>query len=275
MKIRHTISIPFIIATVSVSILFGKQDSSAAPQGTITFLSDRDSKPPREGAHTSVYLIEADGSNERKWLEEPEARFSRVSWSPDGSEVAFHLQTDFDIHIFTMDVRTGKRKNVTADLRNHEFLRPTWSWDGRWLAFASPQQRGKWHDIYVMAVAGKVAENLSNQPEELDSGPDWSPNSSIIAYTSIRIGIAKDIHTIDRNGGDPVNLTNNQADDSGPSWSPDGKKIAFYSNRQGRQDDIYVMNADGSNVVNLTNHPSEDRLPAWSPDGRWIVFQST
>lgn len=255
-------------------VLVGQQDSAAAPNGTISFLSDRDSEPPHQGGATAVYLIEADGSNERKWLEEPEASFSRVAWSPDGSEVAFHLETDFDIHIYTMDVRTEKRKNVTEHLRNHEFLGPTWSWDGRWLAFSSPQQRGKSDDIYVMALAGKAAENLTNRPEEYDGLADWSPNSSIIAYTSIRSGWGE-IYTIDQNRGDPVNLTNHPAGDLGPSWSPDGKKIAFYSNRQGRQDDIYVMNTDGSNVVNLTNHPSEDRMPAWAPDGRWIAFQST
>ena len=105
--------------------LVGQQDSAAAPNGTISFRSNRDSEPPHQGGATAVYLIEADGSNERRWLEEPEASFSRVAWSPDGSEVAFHLQTDFDIHIYTMNVRTEKRINVTAHLKNHEFLSPT------------------------------------------------------------------------------------------------------------------------------------------------------
>ena len=137
----------YLLAFMSIFVLdvvlVGQQDSAAAAKGTISFLSDRDSEPPHQGGSKAVYLIEADGSNERKWLEEPEASFSRVAWSPDGSEVAFHLQTDFDIHIYTMDVRTEKRINVTAHLRNPEFLSPIWSWDGRWLAFASPQQRGK------------------------------------------------------------------------------------------------------------------------------------
>ena len=267
----------FMVVFVFGVVLVGQQDSAATAKGTISFLSNRNSKPPHKGSHTTVYLIEADGSNERKWLEEPEAGFSRVAWSPDGSEVAFHLQTDVDIHIYTMDVRTEKRKNVTAHLRNHEFLSPTWSWDGRWLACSSSQQRGKSPDIYVVDVAGKAAENLTNRPEVYDGLPDWSPNSSIIAYMSVRFEWGE-IYTIDRNGGVPVNLTNlpagHPAGDSNPSWSPDGKKIAFQSNRQGHQDDIYVMNADGSNVVNLTNHPSEDRLPAWSPGGQWIAFQS-
>ena len=46
--------------------VFGFQSVVAEPTGTIAFLSDRDSKPPHEGISTSVYLINADGTNERK-----------------------------------------------------------------------------------------------------------------------------------------------------------------------------------------------------------------
>lgn len=83
-----------------------------------------------------------------------------------------------------------------------------------------------------------------------------------------------EVYSINADGTDLINLTNNSADDRWPSWSPDGQLIAFCSNRDG-QDRIYLMNADGSNQHMLTNvikacsNPNTMGL-YWSPDSKWI-----
>ena len=248
---------------------------AAAPSGTIAFLSSRDSKPPRQGAYTTVYLIDADGSNERKWLENPKASFGPITWSPNGKHVAFHVQTDVNIHIFLMDLLTKKRKNVTKHFGGQQYLSPQWSPDGKWLALSDivPNAMGDWSDVYIMDIKGNRLKRLTEHPRS-DHVGSWSPDSSKIVFSSTRDGNGE-IYVMDSDGGNQINLSNHPSDEWLPKWSPDGKKIAFCTDRKaGAQYEIFVMNADGTDVVNLTRHPWHDLAPAWSPNGKWIAFQS-
>jgi Tol biopolymer transport system component len=94
----------------------------------------------------------------------------------------------------------------------------------------------------------------------------------VIAFTSERDGNF-DIFTMNADGSDLQQLTNDPAYDAWPTWSPDGSQIAFMSDRSGNPD-IYVIDADGSNIRQLTDDPANDIWPDWSPDGTQIAFPS-
>ena len=259
----------------------GFQSVTAEPTGTIAFLSSRDSKHPHGVRATSVYLVNADGTNERKWLENPNG-FGGVAWSPDGKWVAFSQRNaKQEVNLFVLELRTGKQKNITARLRGlgMNFSSPDWSGDGKWLTMTCRLRDEIRSNICIIKADGDDWKQIANAPHEnhQNSKPSWSPNEEKIVFNAGGGGIGaneKDwgIFVMDRNGRNRVRLSpKGQA----PAWSPDGTKIAFYSNlRNLGQEDIYVMNADGANIVRVTNHPRSDRLPAWSPDGRWIAFMS-
>jgi Tol biopolymer transport system component len=99
-----------------------------------------------------------------------------------------------------------------------------------------------------------------------------SASNGKIAFHSDRSGVNQ-IYTMNLDGSNQTNISNNGFRDIFAEWSPDGSKIAFTS-RRNNNDDIYVMNADGSNQVRLTTNPDEDSIPSWSPDGRKIIYQS-
>jgi dipeptidyl aminopeptidase/acylaminoacyl peptidase len=85
--------------------------------------------------------------------------------------------------------------------------------------------------------------------------------------------LQSEIYTMNADGSDQTNITNNVFDDLDPAWSPDGTKIAFSSSRDGIYSEVYTMNADGSNVTRLTNTSEvSEQGPAWSPDGTKIAF---
>lgn len=91
-----------------------------------------------------------------------------------------------------------------------------------------------------------------------------------IAFYSGRTG-NQEIFSMDANGQNLKQLTNNQANDNVPAISPDGEKIVFMSNRFGNSE-IMIMDNDGSNLQRLTNTADNEEHPEWSFDGSKIYY---
>src|SRR5262249_45720932 len=77
----------------------------------------------------------------------------------------------------------------------------------------------------------RVAEvaRLTHDPG-LSEWPTWSPDGSLLAFSSNRSGNSE-IYVRRVEGGQEVNVTNDPGEDFQPAFSPDGKSIAFVSTR--------------------------------------------
>ena len=151
---------------------------------------------------------------------------------------------------------------------------PTWSPDGRRIAFTSVQD-GNW-DIYVANADGSGTTRLTHSPSSAWS-PAWSPDGRRIAYVSARESVARyfpantEIYAMNADGTDITRLTNNKRVAREPAWSPDGRRIAFSSSHGHAQSSIHVMNVDGSNPKITWGIITGSSL-VWSSDGRRIAF---
>jgi Tol biopolymer transport system component len=106
----------------------------------------------------------------------------------------------------------------------------------------------------------------------MDSGPQFSPDGSKIAFESTRSG-HYEVWICRSDGSGLVQLTHFDSVSGTPRWSPDGRQIVFDSLNAGNVD-VFVVDSHGGPPRRLTPEPSIEAVPSWSRDGRWIYFTS-
>ena len=122
--------------------------------------------------------------------------------------------------IYVMDTDGGKLQNLTNNPADDDG--PSWSPDGKHIAFVSDRDGGRFWGIFVMNANGSNPRNLTKDGDDLhiDFDPSWSPNGKHIAFASFgRNGGKADIYVMDADGQNPRQLTNNPlAFDYEPAW---------------------------------------------------------
>ena len=99
-----------------------------------------------------------------------------------------------------------------------------------------------------------------------------APTTAKVVFSSNRDG-NWDIWTMNPDGSDPMNLTQDAAADFSPVWSPTGEQILFVSFRKGGES-LYLMDADGNNVRRVLDNWHSRSEATWSPDGKRIASVS-
>lgn len=99
---------------------------------------------------------------------------------------------------------------------------------------------------------------------------DPSIPTAVVYVERLAIAADGDIFTMNTDGSDVVQLTDDPDSDRWPAWSPDGTRIVFESTRDGTPA-IYLMDADGPNQTRITTGAVEYNTPSWSPDGARII----
>ena len=101
----------------------------------------------------------------------------------------------------------------------------------------------------------------------------FSPDGKSLAYVTYPEGI---LWRANRDGSNPIQLTDPPIYPNLLRWSPDGRQILFTASNSEGQMKVYLLSSEGGKPRMLL--PPDNRTqfdPNWSPDGRKIVFSAS
>jgi dipeptidyl aminopeptidase/acylaminoacyl peptidase len=153
--------------------------------------------------------------------------------------------------------------------------RPTWSPDGKSIAFVS-NMSGR-NNLWIVPAEGGWPVQLTVS-DQRQAAPAWSPDGKWIAYQSDYDGDEQwDIFLVSPKTGKVVNLTQTREIAEGnPTWSPDGRYLAYEvkpKTSAAYEIDIYDMVM--REVKHLTSNTPQDKSnsdPIWSSDGKFVIY---
>jgi TolB protein len=217
-------------------------------------------------------------------LFESKNRISVMSWSPDGTKIAFVSPGKDQVDdIFIADWNGLNLVNLTnsPELEGQ----PTWSLDSKKLIYTYTTKwemdPNIWGDTQLREIdldTGAVIPVF----DDLHTGIVRVPNGDQIAYVdSLSPTDGRTQIVIANLDGTVVKtLPPDTQDFTGVgevSFSADGQRLAFMGEKLSsdvHSTDIYVINVNGSGELNLTTNLGTNFHPAWSPVGNWIAFMS-
>jgi TolB protein len=183
---------------------------------------------------------------------------------------------DGDYAIYAMDSGGARQTRLTEEVGNPSTptglffqIEPSWSPDGRLIAFAS--KRAGSFDLFVMNADGTGARPITSTKED-DGHPTWSPDGTRIAFSR---GAAGALYVTSADGSGVKRVTSDTASESHPAWSPDGRFIAYVRRAPGTEmREIWLVRPDGSGRRQLTALDAVSYSPTWSPDGMHVAFST-
>ncbi len=183
---------------------------------------------------------------------------SAGSWDAEGKHFVFAAVTKGQPVISILNMKEGRIEREVEFPNLGEILNPTWSPDGRYIAFSALE--GGFSNLFIYDLKGAKLRKMTDDPYAALQ-PAWSPDGKAIAFVTDRF--STDISLLDIGRFelaliDPVSAEITQlpsfkgAKNINPQWTPDSKGLVFISDRNGISD-VYKLDLESKEIVQISN----------------------
>lgn len=237
----------------------------------------------------SLHVVTADGLLDRIVVDDlsgPNGCHCDFEWSPDGQWIVYAPYTPTngpEAAAIWVVRRDGTERRQITDRGTYpraDDISPTWSPDGRRIAFVSDRtgtlEERDW-EIYVVNADGTGLTQLTSHLEPASalstsiSVYDWSPDGTEILF----IGNGN-VWTVNRDTRKSRRLTTGDYPrhlDGSPQFSPDGTMIAFHRYRRyPGSTDLFVWDRETESTRRLTHGDGSVFFEEWSPTGHRLIY---
>jgi dipeptidyl aminopeptidase/acylaminoacyl peptidase len=218
---------------------------------------------PESQPRAQVWLLPLEGGEARR-ITNLKNGVSTFEWSPDGKRLALTSRTG-----------PSDAKAPSSDVRHYKHLSYKFN-DTGWFD-------DKRSHLWVADLATGAARQITSGEDWNDTDPQWSPDSTRLAFVSDRSGHAfdesrnTDVWVVSSEGGALTKISDHPEEDYSPRWSPDGKQIAFLG-RLHETDHPKIFLAPSSGGTPSRNlSPTLDLIPTnltWAERGRALYFET-
>ena len=262
-----------VLTAFPFTTLPGEETAPAfSPDGSrIAFAWNGD---PGPGAKGFDLYVKAIGSETLLRLTHHPSEWISSTWSPDGTQIAFHRKDGVDTGIYVVPALGGpERKLHSTRIPWTDFTFISWSPDGKWIALADLLPEEEHARVYLLSPETLESKQIPNDPKCLGQGqPAFSHSGEYLAYWCYRSPNESGLYSLPLAGGKAKIVSSVLGLPAGLTWSADDKEL-IYSLDDGLTRELGEVTVANGSVRRLT-FAGNAGLPAVSSRGDKLAFSS-